>query len=145
MSLHRAPKGPNANYLDDPLPSAYIYNEFGPDFSVTKCPSNTENLMLADMATYDPDDYDVSEMNAYVISNIVKNLQFSISNNFNWGGNPQHIRENVYEIFDKRLREFTPQQLDDPDYQFLIKQIRKWRNMVEVPTTHNMAIPLGPQ
>ena len=47
---------------------------FIPDFSVTKCPSNTENLMLADMATYDPHDYDVSERNAYVIHNMKKIL-----------------------------------------------------------------------
>ena len=125
MSLHRAPKGPNANYLDNLMPPSYIGNDYGPDFLVTKCPSNTENLILHDMFTYDPHDYDVSERNAYVIRNIVKNLEYAISNIFNWGGNPQHIRENVYEIFDKRLREFTPQQLDDPDYLKLINCIKK--------------------
>ena len=60
-------------------------------------------------------------------------------------GNPQHIRENVYEIFDKRLREFTPQQLEDPDYRNLRNLIRQWRNMVEVPTMHSMEIPQGPE
>ena len=96
------------------------------------------------MATYDPDEYDVSKRNTYVIRNIVKNLEFAISNNFNWGGNPQHIRENVYEIFDKRLREFTPQQLEDPDYRNLRNLIRQWRNMVELPTIYSMPIPQGP-
>ena len=101
--------------------------------------------MLSEMYYYDPNDYDISQKNAYVIRNIVRELEYAISNNFNWGGNPQHIRENVYEIFDKRLREFTPQQLDDPDYLKLINRIKKWRNMVEVPTIHSMEIPQGPQ
>ena len=96
------------------------------------------------MYYYDPRDYDISQKNAYVIRNIVKELEYAISIIFGRGYDPNYVRENV-EIFDKRLREFTPQQLDDPDYQFLIKQIRKWRNMVEVPTTHNMPIPHGPQ
>ena len=80
----------------------------------------------------------------YITCNIVRNLEYAISNIFGWGGNPQHIRENVYEIFDKRLREFTPQQLEDPDYRNLRNLIRQWRNMVEVPTMHSMEIPQGP-
>ena len=142
MAHRRPPQGPQINYSDDPINFNYL-NEYGPDFSVTKCPSYTEQCMLAQMFNYDPDYYYVSKMNAYVIRNIVKNLEYAISNIFGWGGNPQHIRENVYEIFDKRLREFTPQQLEDPDYLNLRNLIRQWRNMVEVPTIHSMEIPQG--
>jgi hypothetical protein len=144
MAHRRPPQGPQNNYSDDPINFNYL-NEYGPDFLVTKCPSYTEQCMVAQMINYDPDDYYVSESNARLIKNIVTTLGFAISNNFNWGGNPQHIRENVYEIFDKRLREFTPQQLDDPDYRNLRNLIRQWRSMVEVPTINSMEIPQGPE
>ena len=141
---HRAPLGPKDNSLDDSLPPGYVFEEFGPDFSVTKCPSLTEQRMVAQMFYFDPRDYDISQRNAYVIRIIVKNLQEDISYIFNRGGDPQYIRENVYEIFDKRLREFTPQHLEDPDYRNLINSIKKWRSMVEVPIIHSMEIPQGP-
>ena len=87
----------------------------------------------------------MDERNEYVISNIVKELYFSLSVVFGWSGNPKVIREQAYEIFDKRLREFTPTQLDDPDYLHLKNLIQQWRNLVEVPTTHSMPKAQGPE
>ena len=142
---HRAPRGPKDNYLDDSLPPGYGFEEFGPDFLVTKCPSYTEKRMLSEMFYYDPQDYGISQQNAYVIRNIVKNLEYAISFIIGRGGNPQIIRENIYEIFDKRLKEFTPQHLEDPDYRKLINCIKIWRSMVEVPTINSMEIPQGPE
>ena len=141
----RAPQGPKDNHFDDSLPPGYVFEEFGPDFLVTKCPSYTEKRMLSKMFYQDPQVYGISQQNAYVIRNIVKYLKDAISFIIGRGGNPQIIRENVYEIFDKRLREFTPQQLEDPDYLKLINRIKKWRNMVEIPTIYSMEIPQGPE